>query len=535
MSNLNSNTSATPLQPQHHLQHGIQQQHQHLAAPVRSLEHLNNMSGQSEQFNASSLPPLLMQPLLQQQQQQQSQHPQMPSTSSQRLSSFINGLPFAGSGNRQQQQMAAAPLPAPMGQQVNASAANPSSPQQQALLAASLFDPNFARHLTALGCLYGSMDLAGFSAISQMLQSLATNELLQQTASAAAVASGSMPTPVHEQPTQSPVSVPQVPVAPNSWPQLLASHLFQQQQQQEVANQLQQDPAAHLLHQRRLSEVMQLAQSGTTGKTAPTAKQQQSVSAGQVRSMSDATADDILRHQTNTTSDPRATSQQQQRSERESSSRLISSIKQPGSTCASRTALPDTKADNSNSNQSASTALSSLSNFVSQSLGPLVAGSDCAPSVNNNKHSELSINTNHRSRVEQKLSHHVNNRPNSTGGNSSADGRASRNRSPNGSNNNNNNSHNNHSPALSATGTPANASSSSQIAAALKNSPVTPAINTSLAKVPPELVQKQPAWVFCTRYSDRPSSGKCSRVQYKCVSVDRRRERGGGREYFQSE
>lgn len=33
-------------------------------------------------------------------------------------------------------------------------------------------------------------------------------------------------------------------------------------------------------------------------------------------------------------------------------------------------------------------------------------------------------------------------------------------------------------------------------------------INTTLAKAPPELVQKQPAWVFCTRYSDRPSSGE---------------------------
>lgn len=33
-------------------------------------------------------------------------------------------------------------------------------------------------------------------------------------------------------------------------------------------------------------------------------------------------------------------------------------------------------------------------------------------------------------------------------------------------------------------------------------------INTTLAKAPPELVSKQPAWVFCTRYSDRPSSGK---------------------------
>lgn len=33
-------------------------------------------------------------------------------------------------------------------------------------------------------------------------------------------------------------------------------------------------------------------------------------------------------------------------------------------------------------------------------------------------------------------------------------------------------------------------------------------INTQLAKEPPELISKQPAWVFCTRYSDRPSSGK---------------------------
>lgn len=59
------------------------------------------------------------------------------------------------------------------------------TPTSSSSIAASLFDPNFARHLTALGCLYGaSIGPASFSAGSQMLQS-AANKLLQTAATGA--------------------------------------------------------------------------------------------------------------------------------------------------------------------------------------------------------------------------------------------------------------------------------------------------------------------------------------------------------------
>lgn len=58
----------------------------------------------------------------------------------------------------------------------------------------------------------------------------------------------------------------------------------------------------------------------------------------------------------------------------------------------------------------------------------------------------------------------------------------------------------------------------SRSTSSLKSSAGT-AINTTLAKAPPEALVQQPAWVFCTRYSDRPSSGK----YYKLMSIDRNR------------
>lgn len=174
----------------------------------------------------------------------------------------------------------------------------------------------------------------------------------------------------------------------------------------------------------------------------------------------------------------------------------------------------------SNDHQS-STALSSLSNFVTESLAPILSG-DAKATISNKDHklykagnsSFTSSNFLSKSNSIANFSAATKSQQQQQGGRQFAgnNGNISQHRKSSSiepDEARNSSSNNNNGPAIESKDEMQNRNTLdliSSAAQALKSNGTT--INNTLAKAPPDLVRKQPPWVFCTRYSDRPSSGK---------------------------